>query len=204
MHQPQRGQPAVVPAQLAAGTSDAAPADASTGATVPPNPLPLPPSFSPDALAPFRTSSLPACCRTACRACAKKVPEQPATRPGAPAPHRCLDEGPARGVGKGGGPQSRLTLHPTRPHVIAHVVCVFVALRAWCCVCACVRVPSQTPLTLSHPMLCPSIRASGQPPSCCPVLQYLSWRPSGRRVERCKHFSGPRQPMQVLRQQARP
>ena len=129
MHQPQRGQPAVVPAPLAADTSEAP--------TPPQRPGMPPPS--------------------------QRYPHPiPAPRPPPSFPHRCLDEDPARGGRKGGGRQSRLTLRvlPARPHLTAHVVCVFVALCAWCCVFACVRVLSQTPLTLSNPMHYPSTRAS--------------------------------------------
>ena len=158
MHQPQRGQPAVVPAPP------------PPAPPTPPQRMPPPsqryPHQTPSPLTPLRLPCtpprrLPVVARPAARrtACAEQVPELPAT----PLPHRYLDEDPASlreggGKGPGGGRQSRLTLLPARPNLTAHVVCVLVALCT--CVRACVRLLSQTPLILSNPMHYPSDRAS--------------------------------------------
>ena len=155
MHQPKRGQPAVVPAPPAAGTSDAAAADASTVATVPPpqTPSPRPPLRSP--CTPPRR--LPVVARPAARrtACAEQVPELPATPP----PHRCLDEDPAT-WGRTGGRAAKPAHAPPRPPPPTYACCLCIrGAVCVCCVRACVRVLSQTPLTLSNPMLYPSTRA---------------------------------------------
>ena len=166
MHQPQRGQPAVVPAPPAAGTFDAAAVDASTVATVPPpNPLPPPPPL----LSP-----------------------------------QVLGRGPGeRGAERGRAAKPAHAPSPPRPPPPNCACCL--CIRGAVCVVlrACLRAcPFSNP---SHSLQSHALPFyPRQPPSCCPVLQYLSWRPSGCRVERCKHLSGPRQPMQGLRPQARP
>ena len=193
-----------MPSPPAAGTSNAAAADASTVATVPPpNPFPPgpPPPFSPDALAPLQSrlnhpAHLVACLLShGLSHAARPVPSRYQSYLLPPLPTGAWREW---GVERGDQGRAAKPAHtPPRPPPPNCACCLCIRGAVCVVLLACVRACPFS--NHSHPLpphALPFRVYLRQPRSCCPVLQYLSWRPSGRRVERCKHFRGPRQRMQ--------